>query len=320
MKFLQYAYEIQQITLFQEKYLCFPGITLIHIFVPARKVMAGIKIIETPRDAFQCIPHFIPTAKKIEYIHALLQAGFDTVEAGSFVSANAIPQMADTAEVIKGLNYEGSTSRIMVLAANRKGVETALDFGEIDDISYPFSASPVFLQKNIRKAQVESLLETEQCVALCEKRNKRLVVYLTMAFGNPYGDEWSVGTIVDWAATLQQLGVRCIPLSDITGEADAQKITEVFTALNAEFPDIEFGLHLHSEKISALQKVDAAWKAGCRRFDTVLGGHGGCPMTGKELLGNLDTRVLLDFLAGQGVSADLNLPDVPRPAGIFTPG
>jgi hydroxymethylglutaryl-CoA lyase len=269
-----------------------------------------VKIIETPRDAFQSITHFIPAEKKIGYINALLKAGFDTVEAGSFVSAKAIPQLQDTAAVIKGLDMKSSRSRIMVLAANRKGVETALAYDEIQDISYPFSASPVFLQKNIGKSQVESLLEIEQCISLCEKRKKRMVVYITMAFGNPYGDEWSAGKIADWAETLVQLGVQCIPLSDITGEADEQKITEVFTTLNSEFPDIEFGLHLHSEPSSALQKVNAAWKAGCRRFDTVIGGLGGCPMTGKEMLGNLDTRVLVDILSRKGIQTGIKIPSI----------
>jgi hydroxymethylglutaryl-CoA lyase len=269
-----------------------------------------VRIIETPRDAFQGIAHFIPTAKKIAYINALLGAGFDTVEVGSFVSPKAIPQMSDTAEVIKGLDLSATSSRIMVLAANLKGVETAVQYDEVNDISYPFSASPSFLKKNIGKSQIDSLLEIEQCSTLCDTHNKRLIVYLTMAFGNPYGDEWSIDTVVHWAESLGLMGLSCIPLSDITGEADEQRIREVYTVLIDAFPAIEFGLHLHAEKSSARAKLAAAYGAGCRRYDTVLGGIGGCPMTGFELLANLDTQTMVDFLTSQHIDAGLHLPEL----------
>ncbi len=259
-----------------------------------------VKIIETPRDAFQSIPHFIPSERKAEYIQSLLFCGFDTVEAGSFVSHKTIPQMRDTAEVIRRLDLSRVSSRIMVLSANLKGVQTAVEYDEIDDISYPFSASEVFLRKNIGKSHSEALQEIEQCLSLCENRGKRLIVYLTMAFGNPYEEEWRVDSIMQWAEILFQLGITCIPLSDITGEADGKKIREVFSSLMPRFPGVEFGLHLHSDPVTAIGKVAAAYDAGCRRFDTVLGGYGGCPMTGRELLANLDTRVMTGFLKSKG--------------------
>jgi hydroxymethylglutaryl-CoA lyase len=265
-----------------------------------------VKIIETPRDAFQGIKTFIPTHFKLEYINALLKVGFDTVEVGSFVSPKAIPQMRDTAEIIKGLDLAGTSSRIMVLVANIKGLESAVEFDQINDIAYPFSASPTFLKKNINKSQIESLLEIEDCLNICEKKNKRLIVYITMAFGNPYGDEWNMEMMIKWTETLKQLGVQCIPYSDITGEADEKKIQDIFSSLIPLFPEIEFGLHLHSEKDTAFQKVEAALKAGCRRFDSVLGGFGGCPMTGKEMLANLNSETLIDYLSTQKIISSIN--------------
>jgi hydroxymethylglutaryl-CoA lyase len=265
-----------------------------------------VKIIETPRDAFQGIKTFIPTHLKLEYINALLKVGFDTVEVGSFVSPKAIPQMSDTAEVINGLDLTGTSSRIMVLIANKKGLDVAVEFDQIKDIAYPFSASPNFLKKNINKLQIESLLEIEDFLKTCEKRKKRLIVYITMAFGNPYGDDWNVEMLVRWTETLKQLGVQCIPFSDITGEADVAKIQDIFSILIPLFPEIEFGLHLHSETSSAYNKVDAAFRAGCRRFDSVIGGYGGCPMTGKELLANLNTETLIDYLSNQNGFSGIN--------------
>jgi hydroxymethylglutaryl-CoA lyase len=272
-----------------------------------------IRIIETPRDAFQSIARFIPTQAKITYINALLRAGFDTVEVGSFVSPKAIPQLADTAQVLEGLDLSATKSRIMVLAANKKGVEQACGFEAVNDISYPFSASPTFIHKNIGKTQIEALLEIEECRALCEKHDKRLLVYITMAFGNPYGDEWSLDLLMDWVSTLAELGLTCIPLSDITAEADAHRIRATFTGLLQNFPDITFGLHLHSEKETALEKVTAAYEAGCRRFDSVLGGVGGCPMTGKEMIANHDTGVLLHYFQQQGICKEISVEAIAPP-------
>lgn len=266
-----------------------------------------VKIIETPRDAMQGIKDFILTERKVSYINQLLKAGFDTVEAGSFVSPAAIPQMRDTAEVLKQIDLSGSISKIMVLVAGKKGMDTAATFPNVTDICYPFSASETFLKKNINRSFEESLADTNYMLELCERGGKSLNVYITMAFGNPYNDDWSVQKIVDLAGILIQKGVKCIPLSDITGEADEQRMSDVFFALRSAFPETEFGLHLHAEKHRAMPLVEAAWKGGCRRYDTVTGGLGGCPMTGKEMLANLDTIPLCKWLECDGISHNINI-------------
>lgn len=272
-----------------------------------RNDSATVKIIETPRDAMQGIKDFIPTERKVSYINQLLKAGFDTVEAGSFVSPAAIPQMADTADVLKQLDLSGSIPKVMVLVASRKGMDMAATFPIVTDICYPFSASATFLKKNINRSMEESLDDTDYMLELCERAGKSLNVYLTMAFGNPYNDDWSVQKIIDLAGQLIQKSVKCIPLSDITGEADEQRMSEVFLALRSAFPETEFGLHLHAEKHRALSLVEAAWNAGCRRYDTVTGGLGGCPMTGKEMLANLDTIPLCKWLECDGISHNINI-------------
>lgn len=262
----------------------------------------SLKIIETPRDAMQGIKSYIPASRKLQYINNILKAGFDTVEVGSFVSASAIPQMRDTADVINGLDYPDKCPKIMALIANRKGMDAAAEFEQVTDVSYPFSASPSFLQKNINKTPEEALADIDYFQNICQKKGKILNVYITMAFGNPYGDKWDPEYIPQLAGVLKKAGIKCIPLSDITGEADEQRINSVFSLLASGYPDIEFGLHLHAERAKALPLVDAAWKAGCRRFDTVLGGLGGCPMTGKELLANLDTLMLCEYLDGININ------------------
>lgn len=279
----------------------------IYLYIMKRNDSNTVKIIETPRDAMQGIIDFIPTERKVSYINQLLQAGFDTVEAGSFVSSAAIPQMRDTAEVLKQLDMSGSNSKVMVLVAGRKGIDMAVNFPVVTEICYPFSASATFLKKNINRSMEESLDDTDYMLECCERAGKSLNVYLTMAFGNPYNDEWSVQKIVDLAGLLIQKGVKCIPLSDITGEADEQRMSDVFFALRSAFPETEFGLHLHAEKHRALLLVEAAWKGGCRRYDTVTGGLGGCPMTGKEMLANLDTFQLCKWLEYAGISHYINI-------------
>jgi hydroxymethylglutaryl-CoA lyase len=224
-----------------------------------------------------------------------LKAGFDTVEVGSFVSEKAIPQMRDTAEVLRGLKKQGGKTRVMVLVGNRKRAGQAGEFEVIDDLLFPFSISETFLKKNINsdfersKDTIKSLLE------LSARLDKRLIVYLTMAFGNPYGDQWSVQAVVDWAGYLQELGLKIIPLSDILGDVTPERITQVYTSLIKTFPGIEFGIHLHARPDEWYSKVDAAWKAGVRRFDSVTGGIGGCPMADDELVGNLNTLDLIKY-------------------------
>ena len=265
-----------------------------------------IKIIETPRDAFQGIPNFIPTQNKVRIINLLLQAGFDTVEVGSFVSKAVIPQMADTAGVLQGLDVSGSKSRIMVLVGNKQGGGEAGKLGGVDDLLYPFSVSPSFLKRNLNididraKGTIHDLME------ICDLHKKRLIVYLTMAFGNPYGDKWDPGIVEDWAGYLYELGHRIIPLSDILGNVTPETITQVYSRLIKSFPEVEFGIHLHSKPGEEYDKIDAAWKAGVRRFDSVTGGFGGCPMADDHLVGNLDTFALVDYCEKNGIEHGLD--------------
>ncbi|MFC2110982.1 hydroxymethylglutaryl-CoA lyase [Bacteroidota bacterium] len=265
-----------------------------------------IKIVETPRDGIQGIKEFIPTDLKIDYINSLLNVGFDTVEVGSFVSIESIPQLSDTEEVLNSLDLTDSKSKLMVLAANVKGAKTASSFENIDYILYPFSASESFLKRNINSNFDKSKKTIEEFQNISTKQNKELVVYITMGFGNPYGDKWHPEIICKWVEFLKNLEIGIIPLSDITGESTPEKITAVYSLLNKEFTDIEFGFHLHTDKKSWNEKVDAAYQNGCRRFDTVLGGMGGCPMTGYELLANLDTFDLLDYCTENNIETKLD--------------
>jgi hydroxymethylglutaryl-CoA lyase len=279
-----------------------------------------IKIIETPRDAFQGIKQFIPTEKKIRIIELLLQAGFDTVEAGSFVSSKVIPQMADTALVLRGIDKSGSKSRIMALVVNKRGGMRAVKQGTdgckpptadhdqavIDDLLFPFSVSPTFLKRNLNadvdraKGTIMDLME------ICDQHKKRLVVYLSMSFGNPYGDKWAPGIVEEFAGYLYELGHRVIPLSDILGEVKPAVITEVYSRVIRSFPEVEFGFHLHALPGHEYDLIDAAWKAGVRRFDTVTGGIGGCPMAHDFLVGNLNTFALINYCEKNGIAHGLN--------------
>jgi len=269
--------------------------------------MTKIKILETPRDGMQGIEQFIPTEKKIEYINILLNCGFHTVEVGSFVSPKAIPQLADTAKVLNKLDYSKTNSRIAVLVANNKGGDIAMNFDVVDDIIYPFSVSETFLKRNINQNFVEAEKTIDYLQNLCVKNNKTLIPFLSMGLGNPYGDEWNIDILNFWTDKFMSKGINYVPVSDIIGEAEPDKIYEIFTSLINEFPDLEFGLHLHSEVKSATHKIDAAYKAGIRRFDTVLGGLGGCPMTGREMVANLDLRVLLNYCEANNIETGLNI-------------
>lgn len=266
----------------------------------------NIKILETPRDGFQGIAEFIPTEKKIEYINLLLKCGFHTVEVGSIVSPKAIPQMADTLELLEKLDYNNTDSRIAILVANKSGGTKAMDFDVVDDLIFPFSVSETFLKKNINQDFTEAEKTIDFLQNLCTKNNKKLLPYLSMGFSNPYGDEWSLEVLHFWTEKLIAKGINIIPVSDIMGEASPEKINGVFSFLIKEFSEIEFGLHLHSLKGTATKKIDAAYKAGIKRFDTVLGGFGGCPMTGKELIGNLPLSTLTDFCEENNIETGLD--------------
>lgn len=254
-----------------------------------------IKIIESPREGMQGFPRMIPAGEKVSYLNRLLRVGFDTVETGSMVSSRIIPQMADSLDVLKQLDLAGTSSNIMFLVVNTRGAEHLAHVKEITHISYPFSLSPTFLELNVRST-VEQSLETAKFVTgLCKNTGKQAVIYISMAFGNPYGDPWSVNLLAEWVGKLYEAGARIIPLSNVSIEIDVPVISEVFSTLIPMFPDVEFGLHLHTTNRGWHEKADAAYSAGCRRFDGVVNGLGGCPMTGKEMLGNLDTGNLIAF-------------------------
>ncbi len=265
-----------------------------------------VKIIETPRDGFQGLPAYIPTSRKVEYIELLLQCGFHTVEVGSFVSPKAIPQMADTAEVLDGIDLENSKSKIAVLTATKSGGELAMTFPQIDQIFFPFSTSETFLKKNINQTLDQSEIIIDELQNLCVKHGKELIVYFSMGFGSAYGDDWSLEIINYWMNRMMGKGIKKFPLSDILGEVTPEGISIVFENLISEFADLEFGLHLHSLDHQRMKKVDSAYKAGIRRFDTVINGLGGCPQTGKELVGNLPLESFLDYTSKNNITTNLD--------------
>jgi hydroxymethylglutaryl-CoA lyase len=264
-----------------------------------------IKIIESPREGMQGFSRIIPTGEKVRYIDLLLRAGFDTVETGSLVSPRLIPQMADSREVLEKLDLSGITTNRMFLVLNDRGARMVAEEEKITHISYPFSFSPTFLKLNVNST-VEQSLETTKLVAeLCRKSGKQAVIYISMAFGNPYNDPWSLDILVEWVGKLYQAGARIIPLSNVSLEIDRTMIRDVFSRLVPMFPDVEFGLHLHTSNLGWFEKVNAAYMAGCRRFDGVINGHGGCPMAGKEMLGNLKTENLVEFAARKKIAVGI---------------
>ncbi len=265
-----------------------------------------MKIIESPREGMQSLHYTIPTEKKVRYIQRLLKIGFDTVEVGSIVSRKLIPQMADTLEVIQQLDFSGTRSNRMVLVVNKKGGEIISEVKEITHISYPHSISPLFLEKNLNTTPEQSLETVSELVNLSEKTGKQLVIYISMAFGNPYGDPWNMDILRKEIRLLKKIGVRVIPLSNVAIEIDKILIKQVFSQLIPEFPQIEFGLHLHTTNKDWNENVTAAYECGCRRFDSVINGYGGCPMTGKEMLGNLATENLVAFAEEHGLAGDLD--------------
>ena len=255
-----------------------------------------MKIIECPRDAMQGLPVFIDTKTKAEYINLLLQVGFDTIDFGSFVSAKAIPQMRDTAAVFNKLNLGKTDTKLLAIVANESGANDAAAFDEINYLGFPFSISEEFQMRNTGKSIDESLLLVEQMQNICIANKKELVVYLSMAFGNPYGEPWSPEIAAKWSEKLiSDLGVKVLALSDTIGVSNSQNITNLFSTMIPAFPDAEIGAHLHTHPNTWLEKVEAAWKAGCRRFDGALKGFGGCPMAEDDLVGNMPTENLIQF-------------------------
>ena len=265
-----------------------------------------VKIIECPRDAMQGIHEFIPTQTKIDYINALLKVGFDTIDFGSFVSPKAIPQMQDTAEVLKQLDLSITTSKLLAIIANTRGAQDACSFDEIRYLGFPFSISETFQQRNANSSIAESLIRVEEIQNLCVKYNKELVVYISMAFGNPYGDVWNSDIVINWTKKLGDLGVKIIALSDTVGVSNPENINYLFSNIIPEFKTIEIGAHLHSTKEKAQEKIDAAYKSGCKRFDVAIHGFGGCPMAKDDLTGNLATEDLELYFNTNEVPLNLN--------------
>ena len=266
-----------------------------------------MKLIECPRDAMQGLADFIPTATKTAYLNQLLRVGFDTLDFGSFVSPKAIPQLRDTAEVLAGLDLSASKTKLLAIVANLRGAETAAGYPEIQYLGFPLSVSETFQRRNTNKTIAEALTEVAQMQNLCQQRGKELVVYLSMGFGNPYGDPWNPEVLGEFTQRLDALGVRIVALSDTIGASTPETITAPFRELTAAFPHIEFGAHLHTTPQSWREKVEAAYAAGCRRFDGALGGIGGCPMAADELTGNMATENLVLYLQEQGVPTGLDM-------------
>jgi hydroxymethylglutaryl-CoA lyase len=259
--------------------------------------MTGVKFIECPRDAMQGWPHPISTAAKTAYLNALLQVGFDTLDFGSFVSAKAIPQMADTAEVLRGLQPNGTT-KLLAIVANVRGAEEALAFDAIDFLGFPFSLSETFQIRNTNKTMEQALEQVQTIQELCLKHNRQLVVYLSMGFGNPYSDPYSADIVLEWAAAFADMGITILSLADTVGVAEPGNIAHLFSKLIPAYPAVEFGAHFHSTPFAWEEKIAAAYNSGCRRFDSALKGIGGCPMAQDELVGNIATEKLAEWCAG----------------------
>ncbi len=278
--------------------------------------MKNIKIIECPRDAMQGWSNWISTEKKIEYLNQLLKVGFDTLDFGSFVSPKAIPQMADTALVYEGLDLDQTNTKLLAIIANVRGAETAVGFEKIQYLGFPFSISETFQQRNTNSSISEAFKTVETIKNLCQKSNKQLVIYFPMGFGNPYGDAYNVEIVAEWAEKMSQLGIKSISLSDTVGVANRRTITELFTNLISQYPNIEFGAHFHATNDTWQMKIESAYQAGCRRFDGAIGGFGGCPMAEDELVGNINTQNMIQYFDDQEVDLGLDKNEFLKSAEI----
>ncbi len=265
-----------------------------------------IKLIECPRDAIQGFPRPIGTEEKIQYLNQLLKVGFDTLDFGSFVSPKAIPQMADTAEVLSHLDWKQSDSKLLAIIANLRGAEDACKYEGVKYLGYPFSVSETFQLRNTQKTIAASMQLVEEMQALCEDKGKTLVVYISMGFGNPYGDEWSAKIVGEWVEKIANAGVRILSLADTVGSADEATIAQLYSWLIPAFPEIEFGAHFHAHPTESKKKLQAAYDNGCLRFDSAMNGIGGCPFAKDELVGNIATEKLIEFCADNEIVLSLN--------------
>ena len=266
-----------------------------------------MKIIECPRDAMQGMEEFIPTEKKISYLNQLLKVGFDTIDFGSFVSPKAIPQLRDTAEVLKKLDMANTKSKLLAIIANTRGAEEAAKHDAITYLGFPLSISETFQQRNTNKSIAEALNSLAEIQEICHKKNKTLVTYISMGFGNPYGDPYDVDLVDKFADILSTLEVKIISLADTIGVSKPDQIKYLFESLTKQFPNIEFGAHLHSNPSTAVEKINAAIAAGCQRFDGAIKGYGGCPMAEDELVGNLATETILSCLDPNKINPPVNM-------------
>lgn len=265
-----------------------------------------IKIIECPRDAMQGIKSFIPTEEKVKYIQSLLGCGFDTIDVGSFVSPKAIPQMIDSSEVLAQLDMSKSQSKLLAIVANVRGARDAVKEEKIDYLGYPFSISENFQMRNTHKTIAESVETLQEILAVAKEANKKVVTYISMGFGNPYGDPWNVDVVGEWTEKLAAMGVEILSLSDTVGTSTPEEIHYLFSNLIPKYPHIEFGAHLHTTPAKWYEKVDAAYKAGCHRFDGAVQGFGGCPMAKDELTGNMPTEKLLSYFTAAKADTNVN--------------
>ncbi|MFM7730798.1 MAG: hydroxymethylglutaryl-CoA lyase [Flavobacteriales bacterium] len=266
-----------------------------------------VQLIECPRDAMQGIQEFIPTSDKVRYINQLLQVGFDTIDFGSFVSEKAIPQMRDTREVLARLDFTSARSRLLAIVANARGADVACGFDEIHYVGYPFSVSETFQWRNTNRGIADSLDLVKELKEITDRTDKELVVYLSMGFGNPYGDPWNAEIVSQWCARLhEEAGVRIMALSDTIGSAEVDSLGSIFSSVQRELPKVLFGVHLHSRVESAAEKIQAAFDAGCRRFDGALMGFGGCPMAKDDLTGNMPMEVMTAHFQSQNIELGID--------------
>ena len=266
-----------------------------------------IKIIECPRDAMQGIKDFIPTQAKVRYIQSLLRCGFDTLDFGSFVSPKAIPQMQDTAQVLAQLDLSKTDTKLLAIIANTKGAIDAATHKEIQYLGFPFSISENFQMRNTHKTIAESIVTLQEILEIADKANKEVVAYLSMGFGNPYGDPWNVEIVANWTEKLSNMGVKILSLSDTIGSSTPEVIDYLFSNLISQYPNIEFGAHLHTTPDKWYEKVSAAHKAGCIRFDGAIKGYGGCPMAKDDLTGNMPTEKMLSYFAEQKLDTNVKM-------------
>lgn len=278
----------------------------------------NISLIECPRDAMQGWKHFIPTEKKIEYINSLLKVGFDTMDFGSFVSPKSIPQMADTKEVLKGLTLNAESSKLLAIVANTRGAKDAAEYDEITFLGFPFSVSQTFQLRNTNSTIEESLRRVEEIKNICIHKNKELVIYISMGFGNPYGDLYSEEIVFEWVNKITALDIKIISLADTVGLATSEQVFSITNYLINKLPEHIIGVHLHSSITNWKAKVDAALRAGCQRFDGALKGIGGCPMADDELVGNMDTELMIPYFEELGILKNINKEALQKSSFIAT--